>query len=265
MSTTQACICYLGEFAYEVMYAGIARRHGPEYGHLVVATRPDRMAFHLDYASEVIPHSLKCVGMNCTATPETMPSKEAVAACAPAGHAIIRPIDYGWNYLRHGEYIVYGQTVPALEGSIVLHARNRVEYCQERDWTPDNWHRLAGLLAREFPDNRLVCIGSPTAAHAVEGAVDLRGIPLDKLFNVLHSANVFIGQSSGPAHLASHCGCPHIIWCEPGIDGLYQRHWNPHRTWVRTRVFAGDPHKPSYDMVREYVMASLGELRKAAV
>ena len=193
-----------------------------------------------------------------------MPSPEAIAACAPPGHAIIRPVDYGWNYLRHGDYIVYGQKVPEWEGAIVLHARERREYCDFRDWTRENWNRLGRLLAREFPNNKLICIGSMAGAHAVEGAIDLRGQPLRDTMNLLHSANVFIGQSSGPAHLASHCGCPHIVWCEPGIEGLYQRHWNPHRTWVRVAVFPGDPHKPSFEMVREYVMESLAELRKEA-
>ena len=263
-TSRKGCAVLCGEFAYSILYAGILRKLAPLYKSLVVATRPDRMAFHTDYATRVIPHDFKCVGMNVTATPETRPTNAQLRAICPEGHDLIRVQDYGHNYIKAGEYIVYGQKVTEWTGAIVLHARERREYCDFRDWTRENWNRLGRLLAKEFPNNRRVCIGSMDGAHAVEGCFDARGIPLQDTMNMLHSANVFIGQSSGPAHLASHCGCPHIVWCEPGIDGLYQRHWNPHRTWVRTAVFPGDPHKPSYEMVREYVMGSLAELRREA-
>ena len=257
------CIVYVGvEFAYEIMYAGVARKMKRSCKSMVVVTKPDRFAFHEDYADTILPHHLPCVGAGCRGTRETQPTREEIAACVPQGYSLIRPQDYVRNYLNHGEYIVYGRRVPEWEGAIVLHARER-PYCANRDWTRENWNKLGAFLAREFPNNRLVCIGSLTESHAIEGCFDFRGQPLQDTMNLLRSANVFIGQSSGPAHLASHCGLPHIVWCEPGIEALYRKDWNPHRTWVRVTTFPGDPHKPSFEAVRDYVMASLGELRKA--
>jgi hypothetical protein len=253
----------VGEFAYEIMYAGIARKMKESCGRLVVATRPDRFAFHEDYADEIVPHNLKCVGAGCKTTRDTRPTPEAVAACIPAGCSVIWPHDYARSYLQNGRYIVYGSVVPKWQGAIVLHARER-PYCTNRDWTRDNWHQMGRFLAREFPRNQLACIGSMNESHAIEGCTDLRGMPMRDVFNLLRSANVFIGQSSGPAHVASHCGCPHIVWCEPGIEELYQVHWNPHNAWVRTHCFPGDPHKPSVEDVKAYVMESLSELRKEA-
>jgi hypothetical protein len=257
------CIVFLPEFAYEIMWAGVARKMKESCGHIAVLTRPDRFAFHADYADAIFAHNIKCVSAGCWATKETAPTREAIAACIPEGYAFVRPHDHGRSYRQRGKYIVYGRQLPEWQGAIVLHARERA-YCQNRDWTRENWNQVGRWLASEFPRNKIVCIGSLAESHAIEGCADLRGIPLQDVMNVLRSANVFIGQSSGPAHLSSHCGCPHIIWCEPGIEELYRVHWNPHNTWVRTRCFAGDPHKPSYEAVRDYVMESLGELRKAA-
>lgn len=254
---------FIGEFAYEFMYAGVARRLSQWYNHVVVVTRPDRVAFHEDYADEIIPHDIQCVGMDCRATRETAPMPDLLKQYVPDGHYWIRPSDYAHDYLSHGDYIVYGQKIPNFGKAIILHARERA-YCSDRNWERANWDKLGRFLREQFPDCRLLCIGSKAEAHAIEGSTDLRGIPVKGLMNLMRSAWVYIGQSSGPAHLASHCKLPHVIWCEPGIEALYQRDWNPHSTWVRTRCFPGDPHKPSFDMVREFVMASLAELRSEA-
>ena len=254
---------FIGELAYEFMDAGVARKLSRKHTPVCVVTIPDRTAFHEDYSTEIIAHNLQCVGAGSRATTETHPTLEELREWVPQGYRWIRQNELGGEYLRQGEYIVYGQNVPEWAGAIILHARDR-DYCRNRDWTRPNWHRLGRWLAREFPQNRLVCIGSMSESHAIEGCHDLRGIPIRDTMNVLHSAWVFIGQSSGPAHLASHCGLSHIIWCEGGTDALYRERWNPHKTWVRARVFEGDPHKPSFEAVRDYVMESLGELRKDA-
>ena len=104
---------------------------------------------------------------------------------------------------------------------------------------------------------RLICIGTPEHAQAVEGALDMRGAPLAEQMNALRSARCAIGPSSGPMHLASLCKCPHLVWCGGGkgerstTARRYARDWNPHGTVART--FECGSWQPPFDTVLAYV------------
>ena len=84
-------------------------------------------------------------------------------------------------------------------------------------------------------------MGSVEESDYIEGVEDdLRGIPLETLANVLANTKLLVSPSSGLAHFASLCGCPHIVFsdkrrwnlgCKKGTNWTrYKRYWNPFQT-----------------------------------
>ena len=258
---------HIGEFAYELLSAGVARRATRRFGKCIVCTRPDRFAIHTDYATECVPHPFQCVGICCTARSDTAPRFEDMAALVPSGATWERPVDLVDRWIQRGEYIVYGNRDPQWKGAIVLHARARGEHCPERNWPRDRWNRLGRTLASRGGNRRLVCIGTKEQAYPVEGCVDMRGVPLQGAMDILRSAWVAIGVSSGPMHLASMCGCPHVVWCggpeRYRTKVYYEGLWNPHRTWVHAHINEAETWQPPFEIVWEWVESDLSELERS--
>ena len=83
-----------------------------------------------------------------------------------------------------------------------------------------------------FPDKRIACIGTKGESGWIEGTADLRGLSLEVLFDIMRSADFAFGPSSGPMHLASLCGLPHVVWSIPDNKKRYEVNWNPLSTKV---------------------------------
>jgi hypothetical protein len=83
-------------------------------------------------------------------------------------------------------------------------------------------------------------IGTKEDAEVIAGFDDLRGIELKKLMDLIAASRVVVGPSSGPMHLASLCGTPHVVWtdrqyyCAAKCTNRtrYETVWNPLRTQV---------------------------------
>ena len=156
----------------------------------------------------------------------------------------------------------YGDPLPDFRGCVVLHARTR-DHCRERNWRLAWWHMLARWLFGKGVE-RLVCIGSPTAAQVVEGACDMRAAGLQTQMDILASAWFAVGMSSGPMHLASLCGCPHVVWCG-GAQGewaatkkRYEHTWNPFDTAVSANAY--NSWQPEPGTVESWVSAFMEKL-----
>jgi hypothetical protein len=135
------------------------------------------------------------------------------------------------------EYVKYGEKRPDCAYDLIIHARAETKYASKsnhknRNWPVKNYVKLLSTLGVK----RVCSIG--TVAHHVPGTEDLRGIPLSRLCDIMASSNVLLSPSSGPAHLASLCGCPHVVMTydkrEKAIKGTnkdrYERLWNPLKT-----------------------------------
>ena len=86
------------------------------------------------------------------------------------------------------------------------------------------------------------CYGAPDN-YWFDGTVDLRGAPLEAQCAALAAAQCAVGPSSGPIHLASLCGCPHVTWyaISHASKIRYTGGWNPFQTPVRFLQGVPDP------------------------
>lgn len=137
------------------------------------------------------------------------------------------------RFIRYGHGSLAGDR-------IAIHARHdpRVKI-GNRNWPYHRWE----TLVRMYPQYEFVCVGHPTASMKINGCEDKRGVPLMELFEVLSSATLCMGPSSGPMHLASLCGCSHVVWtdakrwdlgdCKGTNRMRYERVWNPFGTTVQ--------------------------------
>ena len=152
---------------------------------------------------------------------------------------------------------------------VIVHARNRVKHVPTRNWSQTQWNRLARLMVKEGIAQRIVCIGLPDTARMVEGALDMRDAPLSGQMDILAAAQLAIGPSSGPMHLAQHCGCPVVVWCGGGKEERrrtamrYRKGWNPFNVPARAYEYAS--WNPSPETLWEWVVEFFASLTAAPV
>ena len=125
------------------------------------------------------------------------------------------------------KYIIYGSEKET-DIDFVFHIRNR-QLRSEDNWPVSYWQKLRGMLPKS---SKIACIGTLKESGYIEGTVDLRGENLAIVFDVLRNARCCFGPSSGPMHLASLCGCPHVVWSTPKNHERYTKTWNPLQTKV---------------------------------
>ena len=151
------------------------------------------------------------------------------------------------------EYIKFNSD-NKFEFDYVFHIRNREDIRPEDNWDLENWSKLKDLLG----NYRVACIGTKGSSGFIEGTKDLRGAPLERIFGVLSSAKAIFGPSSGPMHLSSLCGCPHVVWSYNGNKTRYEKNWNPLSTPILFLDEYGWHPSPEY-VYKEYIKWSSDE------
>lgn len=127
---------------------------------------------------------------------------------------------------------------------VVVHARGAVGKCAANRWPASKWEQLVYLL--QEAGLKVACIG--TAVDQPAGH-DFRGIPLQETMDLLASTRLAVGVASGPMHLASLCGTPHLVWTDKrhwaAIGGTnlmrFTHIWNPRTTPCRVLECGWDP------------------------
>lgn len=227
------CGPIIAELGHELHFAGYLRALARASGGITIISRPDRYALYADFCTTFIGHAFDAECSFFQPLPgSAIPASEVAA---------LRKLEPGEKAVPPGRYVLgvqlehrrYGHWRPEYDGLVVFHARNRPT-SRERNWPMEKWAKLVEAL----PHGPAVSVGSREHALPIPGTEDLRGIPLAELMDVLASARLAIGPSSGPMHLASFCGCPQAVWCG-GDEGearetetRYRRLWNPHATPV---------------------------------
>lgn len=116
----------------------------------------------------------------------------------------------------------------------------------EKQWSEERCIALSNMFLEA--GYSVACYGGEDNLY-VEGTIDFRGVPLDKLCGALSRARVAVGPSSGTIHLASSCGTPHVTWYGRPVVSMerYMSYWNPFDTPV---IFVDVP-QPSVGLVFE--------------
>jgi hypothetical protein len=263
---------WVGEFGWELLcWQGYLRARSAEFDRVVVLSRPEMAPLYADFCDEFIPYQPLGVGISgfMCAGHEDWPNisrtrdyREYVSGNFHIGYNRDRPALSSKTFLRQ-KFLKYGKTDPLLSFDVVLHIRltDKNRSGIRNGWTLNGWAEfLKGL--RQQGVQKIGCIGHPESAGALEGCADLRGLPMDKLFDVLASSRVLVGPSSGPMHLGALCGCPHVVWS--GVEEnrpKYEKYWNPFSTPVR--YIHHSAWQPGVDVVLRHTLEML-EAGKAA-
>lgn len=193
---------WYGEFGWEVaVWAPYCRRHAAGYDEIVVTSFAGCQALYADFATRYVAHDV-------------------------ASRSLDYPKSFGMYY-HAGRYRRYG--VADRRFDVLIHARGINRKQSINPSTVD----LAVMLAQlDVPIGRVASIGT-TADGLVPATVDYRGVSLTELTDAMAGAKVTIGASSGPLHLAAHCGSPLVVWGDTktryrqSLKTRYQKTWNP--------------------------------------
>jgi ADP-heptose:LPS heptosyltransferase len=237
---------WVGEFGWELLnWQGLLRALAPSYEKVIVCSRASSRALYADSADEFVPHTLKGradhVVLHDMENPEEL---DRVLALVGPKMDHCRPLRYVPAHAQ--QFIRLGRPLADPQADVLLHARGRRESA-ERNWPLSRWEALAAELCAL--GLKVGTIGLTSDTLDVPGVADLRDPPLEQTMDTIASARLVLGPSSGPMHLASLCGTPHLVWTNRRIFRMgktsrqkYEQWWNPLCTPVTVLDRAGfDP------------------------
>lgn len=252
------------EFGWEICTVAPAYRHiAKKYDEVIIVCKPSHRYLYQDFATKFEDYDKegrsglygwffrdKAIGM-----PKQFTDKypDADILC-PSKRICTKAIR---------EYKKYGTFDMASKYDIVIHARSEVKFGRtNRNWSDYKFWKLIKHI-RKTKNVSVCCIGTKGGAYYIKGTEDRRGISIEELCNIFASSNICIGVSSGPIHLASLCGCTHMVWTDnkyqKAIKGTnrdrYERLWNPFKT--ACVVIDREGWKPHLETVEKEVMKFL--------
>jgi len=237
---------WVGEFGWELFaWQAYVRALSQHFKKTIIICRANSTALYKDFATRTIVYnpppgaadSFFMHGLDFMSAFKQVVEKNDIILSEDT--TLFLPRRIGWppkthysermpfgKYRIKPEYIKFGNSVKK-KYDYVFHIRNRA-LRPEDNWSFDNWKKLLNLLE----GNKVACVGTRDNALSIDGADDLRGAPLSQVFDVLRAASCCFGSSSGPMHLASLCGCPHLVWSKVENYTRYTENWNPLKTPV---------------------------------
>lgn len=116
-----------------------------------------------------------------------------------------------------------------------------------RVWPIDRYHRLANRLRSQGRKVRVACDVDQRQwwLAAGETAVETPA-RVSELIRLIDRASIFIGNDSGPSHLAAHCGVPTFTLFGPQLPEWFAP-LHPRGTWIEGKPC---PYKPCSDYCR---------------
>jgi len=242
---------WVGEFGWELFaWQGYLRAMAPYYDETVIICRSTSALFYKDFATTFIYHNP--IGgpsdqwfkegydlqFNIRQILEENQDLVAGRECSLLlprrigipnnGHTHFTETVHLGNHDIQPHYIQFGEESTS-EYDYVFHARSR-KIRAEDNWSEENWNQLFELLSKK--EKRICSIGSTTEAMHISGTTDQRGCSTEALTAILRGSTAVFGPSSGPMHLASLCGTPHVVWSRPQNHKRYTQTWNPLETPV---------------------------------
>ena len=258
----------ISEFGWEIMeWQGHVRALANKFDHVVVCSTNSHYALYQDYNPIFVGHHVK--GIRDCHTMRKIDNQQE-------WDRVVRIMqDYERSFKASGYDVVWANSKPPHGGAVgarrpiekqvfvkfgrpsstgfdvIVHARNRpFKYAYEgHNYPIAQWNQLVHLL-KECGYTDIAAIGTSEQALVPEGAVDCRDAKLEDVMDMMASARVVIGPSSGPMHLASLCHAPHVVWARSRQQSAinkrnkerYESYWNPLNT--PTRVILHNDKEP---------------------
>ena len=239
---------WVGEFGWELFaWQAYVRSLSRKYDQTAVICRPSSTALYQDFATQFIDvgtlsglaDSYYMYGVDMSELlKEKMQAhreliKDGTTLLIPKriGNPPFTPCTLSARFGTHDivpEYITFGAPSD-IKYDYIFHIRNR-QLRKEDNWSLESWEKLLLLLTED--GSTVACVGTVEESSWIKGTTDHRATPLSDVFSMFHSARCVFGPSSGPMHLASLCGTPHVVWSKEGNRERYQKNWNPLETPV---------------------------------
>lgn len=253
---------WIGEFGWELMnWQGFVRKLAHSYRKTIVCCPAGHEALYADFAAEIHPHRLQgtaeCNELRDIQNPDEL---KRIRELVPPDCDHLKPL--GYQPFSRQEFIRFGVRSSATTVDVLFHPRGR-GFGADRNWNSERWQTLLNLLRSK--GYALGCIGLRAATLSLKGDfLDLRDQPLSKTLDVVASAQVVLGPSSGPMHLASLCGTPHVVWTDRRSYARGRTNRDKYETWwnpLGTRVEVIDSY--GFDPPPEAVFERTGILLDA--
>jgi ADP-heptose:LPS heptosyltransferase len=123
-------------------------------------------------------------------------------------------------------------------------------YYPSQRWPARHFSTLIGLLAARYPQARFLLLGGTSDAALLSGiraaldedvranAIAVSGISLISLAAFIAMSKLFIGNNSGPVHIATAVGTPTLSTIGPAIPWMWRPYGAPDRNVVMSRELA---------------------------
>lgn len=220
----------MGEFGWELFawQAALRRAALEDYEEAYVLCQPGKEVLYEDFAKvNVIPDALAADMLNDRAT----------KVCP--GNKCLAPYNRHWSRERlhsggffNQRFVKLGRYTEDLGRDVIVHARGRA-FRQEDNWPLKNYEAIVGDFVKSGLSVGIVGLTAHTLPVTVkEGITDLRDRPLREVCDIIASSRLTVGTGSGPIHLASLCGCAHVVFTPAYNIPRYADHWNPFKTPV---------------------------------
>jgi len=237
---------WVGEFGWELFtWQGLARHISKEYSKVIVAGKKGNEFLYEDFCDEYVTIKLPdgvfsdswfCRDKQMNVIPtdfiESMikdikfddrldPNKICSGMFLMTSTGVARTSELFYSQ----EFIKYKSNSLDKSYDILIHPRNK-GVGDTRNWNQKKWQELVNLLSKK---NTVGIIGTHEA-FKLEGADDCRNISISDTVSLMNRTKLIVGQSSGPLHLGSLCGTPHLVWSTEHNRKRYFEYWNPFKT-----------------------------------
>ena len=209
-------------------WQGYLRKASTAYD-ITVCGRSDHAILYSDFCKGYIPCDLNILDSDCHSGRCIDPNYQRLEEALDSFN-LPRFKSNGLIPQLNQTFVRYGGECSKRLRSVVVHARNRQKRA-EASYSSECWDALVAMILNM--DINVYAIG--TEAYVPTGASNYVCVPLETTIDMMSRTSLVIGPSSGPMHLASLCGTPHVVWTDNKYYSAiratnrerYERIWNP--------------------------------------
>jgi hypothetical protein len=229
---------WMGEFGWELFcWQGYVRKLSKNYDETIIISRTGHEFLYRDFANKYYNYDTPASKANMwLGEIDQLELKKILYNVKYSQH--LMPFNIGFsingnttkivnNAFNQQDFLKYESDTLDKNVDILVHARNKI-VGSDRNWNKSNWQALVNLLLKKYT---IGVIGTDEAFY-LDGTEDLRNLSVEDLVSVINKTKLVVGQSSGPLHLASLCGTPHLVWSDNVNRERYEKQWNPFKTPV---------------------------------